>query len=79
MANGDVPVEGSAVDIGGSGPSFKITAENFVEDGKNFLLIRTTPGKKLHIFVKADFNDPASAEFDEDVSNDHWGLKISEI
>jgi hypothetical protein len=76
MANGDVPVEGSAVDISRSG--FKITAENFVEDGQNFLLLRTTPGKTLHIFVKADVTDPASKEFDEDVMNDNWALEISE-
>ena len=76
MANSDVPVEGSAVDISRSG--FKITAQNFVEDGQNFLLIRTTPGKKLHIFVDADISDPASKKFDEDVDNDNWALEISE-
>ena len=76
MATGDVPVDGSAVDV--SGGLFKITAENLVEDGEKFMLIRTTPGKKLHIFVKADISDPASKEFDEDVNNDNWQLKISE-
>jgi len=78
MANGDIPVEGSAVDISGSGRNFKITATKFVEDGKKFLLIRTTPGKNLHIFVKADLTVPASKEFDEDVNNDNWKLEISE-
>jgi hypothetical protein len=78
MANGDIPVEGSAVVISGSGPSFKITAKNFVHDEGNFLLIRTTPGKRLHIFVKADVRDPASKEFDADVSNNNWKLEISE-
>lgn len=79
MANGDIPVEGSAVGIGGSGPSFRITAQNFVEDGKNFLLISMTPGKKLHIFVDTDTTSTGSKKFDEDVDNANWTLKISEI
>jgi hypothetical protein len=78
MASGDVPVDGSAVDITVSGQSFKINATNFAEDGKKFLLVRTTPGKTLHIFVKSDISDPASKEFDEDVNSDNWQLTISE-
>jgi hypothetical protein len=79
MATGDVPVEGSAVESSDSGRNFKITAKNLVTDENNSLLIRTTPGKRLHIFVKADSKDPHSKEFDEDVSSDNWVLKISEV
>jgi len=79
MASGDVPVDGSAVDVTLSGQSFKIDATNFAEDGKKFLLIRTNPTKRLHIFVDADATNPASKKFDEDVNPDGWKLTISEI
>jgi hypothetical protein len=76
MANGDVPVEGSAV--AASGRHFKITAKNLVRDRENFLMIRMTPGKTLHVFVKADITDQNSPEFDEDVDNNNWVMEISE-
>ena len=79
MASGDVPVDGSAVDVTVSGQSFRISAENFAEDGKKFLLIRTDPAKKLHIFVDADTTTPGSKKFDEDVNSDGWQLTISEV
>jgi len=76
MPNADVPVEGSAVDV--SGRNFTIRAKSFAKDGNNFLLVRTTPGKKIHIFVQANTKDPTSSKFDEDVDNKHWKLVISE-
>ena len=79
MASGDVPVDGSAVDITVSGQSFKINATNFAEDGKKFLLIRTNPCKTLHIFVDSDTTTPGSKKFDEDVNPDGWQLTISEL
>jgi len=78
MASGDIPVDGSAVDVTVSGQSFTINATNFAEDGKKFLLIRTNPGKTLHIAVDTDTSNPGSKKFDEDVNSDTWQLKISE-
>ena len=74
MANGDIPVEGSPVDSG----IFEITAKNFAEDGNKSLMIRTTQGKKLHIFIDTDLTNPDSKKFDEDINNENWKLAISE-
>jgi hypothetical protein len=79
MASGDIPVDGSAVDVTVSGQSFKINATNFAEDGKKFLLIRTNPAKRLHIFVDTDTTNPGSKKLDEDVNSDAWQLTISEL
>lgn len=78
MANGDIPVEGSAVDIGGGAQSFTITARNGAKDDEKLLRIRMTQGKQLHVFVKADITDRTSPEFDEDVDNQNWVLRITE-
>jgi hypothetical protein len=78
MASGDIPVDGSAVGFIDGRPSFRIDAANCVEDGENSLVIRTTPGKKLHIFVKTDLDDPNSPQFDEDINNKNWAFKITE-
>ena len=79
MAQGDIPVDGSAVVTTKSGEeTFFIDARRLVDDGNLFLTIRTTQGKKLHVKVDADATNPRSKKFDEDVDKDNWTLEISE-
>ena len=74
MVNGDIPVTGSAVRKGGR---FTIAATN--SNPPDDLKVRITPGKTLHIFVDTNTADPNSKKFNENVNNDNWLLRITEV
>ena len=74
MATGDIPVTGSAV---GKDEQFTIDAKN--PKPPDNLKVRTTTGKRLHIFVDTNTENPNSKKFDEDVNKEHWRMVITEI
>jgi len=71
MANGDIPVTGSAVKGSGSAATFRIEAHNGLPDLLDHLRIRTQ-GLPLHIKV----DNGAGKIFDEDLENPGWTLLI---
>ncbi len=73
MANGDIPVTGSAVKGSGSAATFTIEAHNGSPDTLDHLRIRTQ-GKDLHIRV----DNGAHKIFDEDLISPGWTLEIRE-
>jgi hypothetical protein len=76
MANGDIPVTGSAVTLSGTGTTetFKIEAAGGQQDGLNHLLVRTQ-GKGFQIFV-----DTGTETFGPKPIDKHkWQLRIEPI
>jgi len=74
MVTGDIPVTGSAV---GPQDEFTITVKN--PKPADNLKIRTTPNKRLHIFVDTNTQDPNSKKFDADLNKQTWRMEITEI
>ena len=71
MANGDIPITGSAATGSGSQATFTINVAGGASDDLNHLLVRTQ-GKRLHIRV----NNGAGKIFDEDLEAPGWTLEI---
>lgn len=74
MANGDIPVTGSAPTGSGSQTTFRIEVANGKADNDGHLNVRATPGKTLHIFVDTGLGQ----EFEHDLNNARWTLRITE-
>jgi hypothetical protein len=81
MAQGDIPVEGSAPDTFPGDPknTFRITAlTRPKKDDRDHLLVNTG-GKELHIFVDNGDPDPEKRKtFDEDLFSPGWQLRITQ-
>jgi hypothetical protein len=73
MANGDIPVTGSAVKGSGSAATFRIEAHNGIPDTLDHLRIRTQ-GKDLQITVFTG-NETFGPK---DLVKDKWTLTIDE-
>jgi hypothetical protein len=71
MANGDIPITGSAPGGSGGQAQFTINCAGGSSDDLDHLVVRTQ-GKKLHIRV----DNGAGKIFDEDLEAPGWKLEI---
>jgi len=71
MANGDIPITGSAPKGGSGQATFTINCVGGSSDDLNHLVVRTQ-GKPLHIRV----DNGAGKIFDEDLESPGWTLEI---
>ena len=72
MANGDIPITGSAPKVTGSQATFTLNCLNGSSDDLDHLLVKTQ-GRKLHIRV----DNGAGKIFDEDLESPGWTLEIT--
>ena len=72
MANGDIPITGSAPKTSGGQATFTINCAAGARDDLDHLLVRTQ-GRQLHIRV----DNGAGKVFDEDLQAPGWTLDIT--